>query len=183
MRYGSATRRGPTSSLVTSSCPLPLYDRVVEVDERVGATARSSTPLDDERHALPSAAFATRHRALAIVLMHGWRWTAHEATLAEIARETRLHSGLGEPRGRAADQADRPRRHHGGRRLSVAGAAPLCRPGRGGPAGRRRPPFHAVERRARRSRGVPRQGCDPVRTGRRHRRHGRGERAARRRPG
>ena len=27
------------------------------------------------------------YRALAIVLMHGWRWTAHEAALAEMARE------------------------------------------------------------------------------------------------
>ena len=27
------------------------------------------------------------YRALAIVLMHGWRWTAHEAALAAIARE------------------------------------------------------------------------------------------------
>ena len=32
-------------------------------------------------------AFDAGYRALAIVLMHGWRWTAHEAALAAMARE------------------------------------------------------------------------------------------------
>ena len=113
--------------------PEPLYGHVVEIDERVTAEGRGAAPARPRRGAAPacSDAFDRGYRALAIVLMHGWRWTAHEAALAEMARDDRLHPGLGEPRGRAADQADRARRHRGGRRLSLAGAAALCRQGRG----------------------------------------------------
>ena len=32
------------------------------------------------------SAFESGYRAIAIVLMHGWRWTAHEAALAGMAR-------------------------------------------------------------------------------------------------
>ncbi|HYI48221.1 MAG TPA: hydantoinase B/oxoprolinase family protein [Allosphingosinicella sp.] len=68
--------------------PEPLYGTVVEVDERVTADGAVLRPLDREaaraglRHAYDSG-----YRALAIVLMHGWRWTAHEAALADLARE------------------------------------------------------------------------------------------------
>ena len=44
-----------------------------------------------------------------------------------LAREHGLPAGLGQPRGLAADQARRPRRHHRGRRLSVADPAALRR--------------------------------------------------------
>ena len=37
-----------------------------------------------------------------------------------------LSAGLGQPRGLAADQARRPRRHHRGRCVSLADPAPLC---------------------------------------------------------
>ena len=121
--------------------------------------------------------------ALAIVLMHGWRHTAHEARLARNRARARLHAGFRQPRSRAPDQAHRPRRHDGGRCLSVAGAAALRRPGRGWPAGRDRSAFHAVERRPCRGERVSRQGRDPVRARRRRCRHGRGQRAARRRAG
>jgi 5-oxoprolinase (ATP-hydrolysing) len=92
---------------------------------------RVLVPLDEEqaREALGGARQGID--ALAIVLMHGWRYPAHERGWRDRAR-ARLHAGLGQPRGRAADQAGRARRYDGGRRLSVAGAAPLRRPGRGG---------------------------------------------------
>jgi 5-oxoprolinase (ATP-hydrolysing) len=68
--------------------PQALYGRVVEVDERVTASGEVLRPLDlGKARADLSAAFAQGYRALAIVLMHGWRWTAHEAALAELARE------------------------------------------------------------------------------------------------
>lgn len=65
-----------------------LYDRVVEIDERVRADGAVDRPLDEEaaRAALTSARSAGL-RSIAIVLVHGWRFTAHEARLAEIARE------------------------------------------------------------------------------------------------
>jgi 5-oxoprolinase (ATP-hydrolysing) len=61
--------------------------------------------------------------------MHGYRYTDHEARAARCPRD-RLHPGLDQPRGLAADEAGGPRRHHGGRCLSLAHPAPLCRPGR-----------------------------------------------------
>ncbi len=69
--------------------PEPLYGRVIEVDERVTADGAVLRPLDaDAARAALQQAFDDGYRALAIVLMHGWRWTAHEAALAAMARET-----------------------------------------------------------------------------------------------
>jgi 5-oxoprolinase (ATP-hydrolysing) len=67
--------------------PEPLYGTVVEVDERVTASGDVLRPLDAAaaRAGLQSA-YDAGYRALAIVLMHGWRWTAHEAALAHMAR-------------------------------------------------------------------------------------------------
>jgi 5-oxoprolinase (ATP-hydrolysing) len=67
--------------------PEPLYARVLEVDERVTAEGEVLRPLDEEaaRYGL-QAAYDEGFRAVAIVLMHGWRWTAHEAMLADLAR-------------------------------------------------------------------------------------------------
>ena len=68
--------------------PEPLYDRVIEIDERVRADGTVEKPLDVKaaRVAL-RAAFDAGIRALAIVLMHGWRWTAHEAAVKRLAEE------------------------------------------------------------------------------------------------
>ncbi len=68
--------------------PAPLYDVVVEIGERVTAEGEVLRPPDEAvvRAALREA-FDRGYRALAIVLMHGWRWTAHEAALAGLARE------------------------------------------------------------------------------------------------
>jgi 5-oxoprolinase (ATP-hydrolysing) len=68
--------------------PEPLYGHVIEVDERVTAEGEVLRPLDRAAaEGALRAAFDAGYRALAIVLMHGWRWTAHEAALAAIARE------------------------------------------------------------------------------------------------
>jgi len=68
--------------------PEALYTEVVEVDERVTAEGEVLRPLDVEgaRSSLIRACKAG-YRSIAIVLMHGWRWTAHEAALAALAEE------------------------------------------------------------------------------------------------
>ena len=68
--------------------PQQLYERVVEIDERVAADGGLVRPLD---------LATTRERlaglrgdgfdALAIVLVHGWRYSDHETLVAAIARE------------------------------------------------------------------------------------------------
>ena len=65
-----------------------LYERVIEIDERVGVNGELLMPLDElqTREALASVR-ESGIEALAIVLMHGWRFTDHEARLADIARE------------------------------------------------------------------------------------------------
>ncbi|NJC39837.1 5-oxoprolinase (ATP-hydrolysing) [Brevundimonas alba] len=65
-----------------------LYDRVIEIGERVRADGTVERALDEQSaRADLSAAHAAGLRAVAIVLMHGWRFTDHETRLAEIARE------------------------------------------------------------------------------------------------
>jgi 5-oxoprolinase (ATP-hydrolysing) len=68
--------------------PSMLYDRVAEIDERVGVDGEVLTPLDEvqARAALQSVRDAGID-ALAIVLMHGWRHNEHERRLADIARQ------------------------------------------------------------------------------------------------
>ncbi|HYQ98907.1 MAG TPA: hydantoinase B/oxoprolinase family protein, partial [Casimicrobiaceae bacterium] len=67
--------------------PEQLYERVIEVDERLGARGEIVTPLDLEgaRAALVEAR-AAGIAALAIVLMHGYRFPEHEKALADLAR-------------------------------------------------------------------------------------------------
>jgi len=68
--------------------PEMLYREVIEIDERVAAHGDVVRELDEAR---ARAAFADVHarglRAIAIVLMHGYRFDAHERRLAQIARE------------------------------------------------------------------------------------------------
>ena len=68
--------------------PAMLYSQAVEIDERVAVDGEVLVPLDatQAREAL-IAVRAAGTDALAIVLMHGWRHTEHEARLAAIARE------------------------------------------------------------------------------------------------
>ena len=68
--------------------PSMLYERVVEIDERVAVTGEVLVPLDTKqvRQAL-QVARDSGIDALAIVLMHGWRFSDHEARIAAIAGE------------------------------------------------------------------------------------------------
>ena len=116
--------------------PEQLYERVVEIDERVGVGGEVLVPLDEAAGARGAAALRDEGiAAIAIVLMHGWKLSATRGAARRNRAGARLCAGFGQPRGGAADQADGPRRHDGGRRLSVAGSPPLRRPRRGRAAG------------------------------------------------
>ncbi|MFN3630326.1 MAG: hydantoinase B/oxoprolinase family protein, partial [Casimicrobiaceae bacterium] len=68
--------------------PELLYTEVLEVDERIGAHGEIVNPLDETAaRAGLEAAHARGLRAVAICLMHGYRYPAHEVRLAAIARE------------------------------------------------------------------------------------------------
>ncbi len=66
----------------------PLYAEVLEIEERVDAAGNVRVPLDlAAARAGLRAAYAAGLRAIAIVLVHGYRYTAHEAALARLAAE------------------------------------------------------------------------------------------------
>ena len=68
--------------------PELLYAQVIEIDERMGAHGDVVLPLDEaSARAGLQQAFDAGLRSLAIVFMHGYRHTAHEAQVARIARE------------------------------------------------------------------------------------------------
>ena len=68
--------------------PEMLYERVVEIDERVTAQGDVLTRLDEDAAAAElRAAYADGIRSVAIVFMHGYRYPRHELRVAEIARE------------------------------------------------------------------------------------------------
>ena len=68
--------------------PSMLYETAIEIDERIGADGAIVRPLDEKRARADLEILRARgFDALAIVLMHGWRFTDHEARLARIARE------------------------------------------------------------------------------------------------
>jgi 5-oxoprolinase (ATP-hydrolysing) len=68
--------------------PSMLYERVIEVQERIGVDGEVLARIDETqaREALRSLR-SDGIDSLAIILMHGWRWTDHEARLAQIAHE------------------------------------------------------------------------------------------------
>ncbi|HXH00072.1 MAG TPA: hydantoinase B/oxoprolinase family protein [Sphingomicrobium sp.] len=68
--------------------PSMLYDRVVEIDERVGVDGKIIVPLEEAAARVSFGQLREEgYRALAIVLMHGWHFADHESRLAVIARE------------------------------------------------------------------------------------------------
>ncbi|MFL6621133.1 MAG: hydantoinase B/oxoprolinase family protein [Sulfurifustis sp.] len=68
--------------------PELLYQKVVEVDERIGAHGDIVRPLDEAAAARDlRAAYAEGFRSVAIVLLHGYRFTRHEEVLERLARE------------------------------------------------------------------------------------------------
>ena len=68
--------------------PAMLYERVIEMDERVRADGTIERALDPgAARALLQAEYDAGLRSVAIVLMHAFKYPAHEAAVAEIARE------------------------------------------------------------------------------------------------
>ncbi|GFZ98208.1 MULTISPECIES: hydantoinase B/oxoprolinase family protein [Sphingobium] len=66
--------------------PPPLFSRTIEVEERVAEDGRVLQPLDRVKAAEHlRQAFEAGYRAIAIVLMHGWRFPMHEAALMALA--------------------------------------------------------------------------------------------------
>ena len=67
--------------------PELLYERVIEVTERISAHGEVITPLDEDAAAADlAAAYADGFRAAAVVCLHGYRYPAHEARIGELAR-------------------------------------------------------------------------------------------------
>ena len=68
--------------------PGQLYDRVIEADERVSATGEVLVPLDEQAiaHDLRDA-FQAGFRSVAVVCLHGYRYTEHEARIGALARQ------------------------------------------------------------------------------------------------
>jgi 5-oxoprolinase (ATP-hydrolysing) len=68
--------------------PEQLYERVVEITERVSASGEVLTPLDPVlARAKLQAVFDSGIRAAAIVFMHGYRFPDHEERASALARE------------------------------------------------------------------------------------------------
>ncbi|MEQ8966030.1 MAG: hydantoinase B/oxoprolinase family protein [Azospirillaceae bacterium] len=68
--------------------PELLYERVIEVPERVTTEGEVLVPLDrDAARAALREAFDAGIRACAIAFMHAYRWPDHERAVADLARE------------------------------------------------------------------------------------------------
>ena len=68
--------------------PEPIYDRVIEIDERLNAAGDVLTPLHkDSITTALNKCFADGIRAVAICLVHGYRYPQHEQAVAMIATE------------------------------------------------------------------------------------------------
>ncbi|MBX9635900.1 MAG: 5-oxoprolinase, partial [Magnetospirillum sp.] len=68
--------------------PEMLYERVVEIPERMGPRGEELTPLDlrAAAHGL-IAAYEDGIRAVAVVFLHGYRFPEHERAVGKLARE------------------------------------------------------------------------------------------------
>lgn len=68
--------------------PLPLYDRVIGIDERIAADGQVIQALDENaaRKDL-EALYEDGIESIAIALMHGYRHTQHEKALGRLARD------------------------------------------------------------------------------------------------
>jgi 5-oxoprolinase (ATP-hydrolysing) len=86
LRIGNQAR--PRLFDLAITLPSMLYERVAEVGGRFDVNGAEIEPLDEAaaREALQAAADAGI-RACAIVLMHAWKYPAHEQRLAALARD------------------------------------------------------------------------------------------------
>jgi len=89
--FGDALRIGyqdrPDIFALDIRLPAPVYGCVLEVDERVGADGGVVIPLDEDaaRRGLRDARRAG-YLAVAVALMHGYRYPEHERRVAQLAR-------------------------------------------------------------------------------------------------
>jgi len=68
--------------------PELLYEKVVEVDERIGAKGEIVKPLDEAQVKKElTALYEKGYRAVAVVLMHGYRFTQHEEAIGRISKD------------------------------------------------------------------------------------------------
>ncbi|NOQ35751.1 MAG: 5-oxoprolinase, partial [Methylococcaceae bacterium] len=86
LRIGYQNR--PDIFALNIQLPELLYQEVVEIEERVDVKGQILTPLDEplvkqQLQALYDKGF----RAIAIVLMHAWRYPNHELMIAKLAKE------------------------------------------------------------------------------------------------
>lgn len=90
--FGDALRIGyqerPKLFVRQIELPEPLHAKVVEIDERVNASGDVLKQLDKDAARISlQAAYDEGLRSLAIILMHGYRYPAHEQKLAAIAAD------------------------------------------------------------------------------------------------
>ena len=70
------------------SCHHRLYNKVIEINERIAANGEVVQALETEAaRAAMQSAYNEGYRAVAIVLMHAYRYPQHEQQLAAMARE------------------------------------------------------------------------------------------------
>jgi 5-oxoprolinase (ATP-hydrolysing) len=68
--------------------PELLHSQVIEANERIGARGELIVPLDHDAVRLElQTAFDAGMRSVAVVLVHGYRFTEHEAAIGAIARD------------------------------------------------------------------------------------------------
>ncbi|MEJ1340860.1 MAG: hydantoinase B/oxoprolinase family protein [Candidatus Sedimenticola sp. (ex Thyasira tokunagai)] len=86
LRIGYQTR--PDLFALDIELPEMLYTQVLEVEERIGAHGDLVIPLNqDQAGSGLQQAYNSGLRSVAILFMHGYRYPAHEQSVAEIARE------------------------------------------------------------------------------------------------
>ena len=86
LRIGYQNR--PDIFALNIQLPELLYKEVLEIQERVNVNGEILTPLDSQqaKHSLQKL-YDKGFRAIAIVLMHAWRYPKHELELAKLANE------------------------------------------------------------------------------------------------
>ena len=152
--------------------PEMLYERVVEVDERVMADGTVLQAFDTgQARPLLQAAYDDGIRSVAIVFMHGYRFPAHEEATAALAREigfTQISTSYEtSPLMKLVSRGDTT--------VVDAYLSPLLRryvDQVASELGGTRADVHAVERWPDRRQFVPGQGRHTERSRRRHRRRG-----------
>ncbi|MFL5287430.1 MAG: hydantoinase B/oxoprolinase family protein [Rhodopila sp.] len=86
LRIGNQAR--PRLFDLAITLPTMLYEQVAEVGGRVGVDGATIEPLDEDKaRVILKQACDAGIKACAIVLMHAWKYPAHEQRLAELALE------------------------------------------------------------------------------------------------